>query len=612
MSNIKKLTVKGESVDFVVKNTLHKIGLQKKRVMIRILQKEYHGIFQNNEAIVCFVYDEEESTKSILKKFKKDLSEEFKLKIEDEIISVQVTGSFYDTSRLKSEVERDAFLRDYLEKRSIRECDEEGLKQIVWNPEAQHNFVQIKQIPTEPLTDSGANIHIQFSEDQLKAEAIIFFNNQQAKEEDIFRVLKKHQCIKGVIRKNIQEVIKNKTSEYFEIARGTLPVNDRPASVEFFFRNKDEKDVTRLMEALTVDVRNVKDISIAEKNQLLVRVGDIIPGIDGYTVKGTSLKKKDLNSACPLKLGNGVYLSENGSEVYSKAEGHILWDEDELFIDVESIYMVNGNVDFSQGNINGFVGKVVISGSVKPKFSVTAEGDIEIQGDVEDAYVESTQGNVTIQGTIVHQNEGYIKAAETFTGVIASNAKIYAKNIVIEKQVFNSYMKAEESIEILGTPGVIVGGTTFANRTLKVNTIGSESWITTEVHVGDVTELKSKVRILTQRTMETEDLIKETRKVISMLKILQQNGQLNDMQNAQLEENSSKLEVLQKDLERDSKEKEKLKVDIEKCKKALLEVNKTLYPQVSVYIFDSFFMPKKEEEHLGMICRNSLIKRFPL
>lgn len=612
MTEMKKLTVKGESVDFVIKNTLQKIGLNKNRVMIRILQREYHGILQHNEAIVCFVYNDEESQKSLLKKFKKSLAEEFKLKIEDETISIQVAASFYDPKRLPSEVEREEFLLDYLNKRSIRDCDPEGIQQIVWNPEAQHNFVSIKKIPTEPLTDSGATIHLQFSEDELKAEAIIFFNKQDVKEEDIFRVLKKHHCIKGVIRKNIQEVLKSKESEYFEIARGCKPSDDRPASIEFFFRNKDEEDATRLMEALTVDVRNVKDISIAEKNQLLVRIGDVIPGKDGYTVSGTALKKKNLESACPLKLGNGVYLSENGSEVYAKAEGHIVWDEETLFIDVESVYIVNGNVDFSQGNINGFVGKVIISGSVKPKFSVTAEGDIEIQGDVEDAYVESTQGNVNIKGTIVHQNEGYIKAAETFTGSIASNAKIYAKNIVMEKQVFNSYLKAEENIEVLGTPGVIVGGTVFANRTLKVNTVGSESWVATEIHVGDVTELKSKIRILTQRVMETEDLIKETRKVISMLKILQQNGQLNDVQNTQLEENTAKLEVLQKDLERDSKEKEKLKVDVDKCQKALLEVNQTLYPQVSIYIFDSFFMPKKEEEHVGMICKNSLIKRFPL
>lgn len=604
--------MKGETVDFVIKNGLKRIGLPQSQIMIRILQREYSGIFQQHEAIVCFVFDEDASEVALLKRFKKELAEEFKLKIEDESVFVQVSAALYDQRRLKDEDERQEFLEEYLRRSNIIDCDPEGIKQIVWNPEAQHNFVQIKTIPAEVLNDGGAKIHLQFSEDQLKCDAIIFFNNQEVKEEEVFRVLKKHHCIRGVIRKNIQKELKDKTSVYFEIARGTLPVNDRPASIEFFFRNKEQEDVTRLMEAMTVDVRNVKNICIADKNQLLVRIGDILPGRDGYTVKGTVLKKQQLESRCPIKLGSGVYLSENNSEIYAKTEGHIFWNEEEMFIDVEQVYMVNGNVDFSQGNINGFVGKVIISGSVKPKFSVTAEGDIEIHGDVEDAYIESTQGNVKVGGTVVHQSEGYIKAFDTFTGSIISNGKVYAKNIIVEKQVFNSFIKAEEDITVMGTPGVIVGGTTHANRTLKANTIGSESWVSTDIHVGDVTELKSKIRILTQRVMETEDLIKETRKVISMLKILKQNGQLTPVQEEQLEENTQKLVVLQKDIDRDSKEKDRIKEEVEKCKSALLEVHKTLFPQVSIYIFDGFFMPKKEEEHMGMVCRNNLIKNFPL
>ena len=91
-----------------------------------------------------------------------------------------------------------------------------------------------------------------------------------------------------------------------------------------------------------------------------------------------------------------------------------------------------------------------------------------------------------------------------------------------------------------------------------------------------------------------------------------QNGQLTPVQEEQLDENTQKLGVLQKDIDRDTKEKENHKKEVEKCKSALLEIHKTLYPQVSIYIFDGFFMPKKEEEFIGMICKNNLIKSFPL
>lgn len=755
MGKKKKLTIKGETVDFAIKSGLARIGLTQDRVITRILQKEYHGIFKHKGAIISLIYDEEESEQEKLKIFKASLTEEFKIKYEGKAIFLQVSRSFYDQTRLPSEAEREEFLASYLKEQSILDPDEEGFKQIVWNPEAQHTFVKVKDIPLEPMGNTGSHIHLQLSEDKLLCQAIIFQPTEEDKEkqyetflaelnkeyeenkkqeeermppaetedkpeqedltpqeedpedssasstedtpleenqnekskedgeidgekqaeeeekqrikeieekkkleqerkkkleeekkaqedarlakearaleerenkakqmveemyviglEDILAILKKHRCVKGVLKRNILKAIKEQPEGYFEVARGKLPVDDQAPSLELYFRNKQSsQSATRTMEAMTVDVRNVKDISVAERNQLLIRIGEVIEGENGFTVQGEVLEKKSLEEVCPIKLGEGVYLADNNREVYAKSEGHIVWRPEEFFLDVEAIYLVEGNVDFSQGNINGFVGKVIINGDVKPKFSVSAEGDIEIHGDVEDSYIESTAGNVTVHGTVVHQNEGYVKAAETFNGSIASNAKIFAKDIIMEKQVFNSELRAKNEIKVLGTPGVIVGGETHASHAVYANIIGSDSWVATEVHIGDVTEIKNKVRMLSQRINETEELIKETKRIISMLKTLQSSHELTEMQTQQLSDSVERLKALKKDLDRDMAERVRLKEEIENCKKAKLEVQNTLHPQVSLYIFDGYFLPKKPEERTGFICKENLIKRYPI
>ena len=76
-----------------------------------------------------------------------------------------------------------------------------------------------------------------------------------------------------------------------------------------------------VMELLTIDTRSVKDINIAERNQILMHIGDIVIGHDGWTITGKAVSKANVDdTAAGIKTGPNVYLSDNGKKIASTAQ----------------------------------------------------------------------------------------------------------------------------------------------------------------------------------------------------------------------------------------------------------------------------------------------------
>lgn len=608
----KKLTIKGETVEYAIHQGLKQIGLSQEDTIIHVLQKESNGFLNgSNEAVISIVYDEEESIQSIREKGEIAFKKNFKFRYKEKTAQICLPGMFYDSRYYESDERREEFLLAFLKKKSIVDPDKDAIKQLSTNPQAQGNFVSIKTFSTIPINNRGDEIHLKIHQDKMRAQAIIF-HKECATEEEIVDLLKKNKIYKGILIRNIQEVLLTKYVGFFDISRGKEPIHDKPAPLEIFFEEDELKEFENMVEMLTVDTRSVKDINIADRNQLLINIGEIAEGKDGYTIQGATLRKKDISPTSTITCGPNVTLSDDEKEVYAKKAGHIVWRPEEHYIDIEPIYIVEGNVDFNEGNIIGFVGKVVVKGDVKPKFSIVAEGDIEIHGSVEDAVVESTTGNVFIGGSIIHQNEGYIQAKGTIHGMIATNAELRAANIIIEKEVMNSNLEASNEIIVAGSPGVLVGGMAKARTLIRTNTIGSESWIPTKIHVGDVSEKKKRLRSLNQQIGKQLSDLKEAKQIVKLLQERQQTQELTEAQEEQLETAIEKISQVEEDIEYDREEEDTLKKDIDDQKDAKLEVIKTLHPHVDLYIFEGYYLPPSAENRTGFRCKEGLIVRYSL
>lgn len=599
-------------MDYAIKTGLVKLGLEQEQTHIRILQRDCQTVFGHKDAVVSIIYDEEESQRSLEHKYNREFTSKFCFRFHDNEAQVHVPACFYDTNYLENKQARIDYLRQYIENREVPEPDVEMIERIAENIECQYDFCPVKQLETSPLNDHGASIHVVKSEDNMLCRALIF-HGEGITEDEVFAVLKKEKVIKGILRKNLQDALNSRCGAYFNIARGLEAVDDSTGQIDKFFQEDEHKEFAKMIELLTIDTRQVKDINIAERNQLLMRIGDIIEGRDGYTIDGTSLKKSDItDSVAGIKFGQNVQLSEDGKEVYAKQAGHIRWDPEEQLIDVEPLYVVDGSVDYNEGNIVDFVGKVLIKGDVLPKFRVSAEGDIEVQGSVEDAHIKSNNGNVLVAGSIINNSEGKVEATKTVHCSIASNAKIHAGKIIVEKEVMNSELEADKEVEVIGSPGVIIGGEVSAKELVRANTIGSENWVPTKIHVGDVGDLKTRLRVLRQKLASRAEKLNEAKEISAILQQRNKDARLSEGQQAQLDRADADIPSLEEALQYGFEEEGQLKEEIDKRKPARLEVLKELFPQVDVYIYEGHMVPQMQEKHTGFRCRDGVLKRYSL
>jgi len=608
----KKLTIKGETVEYAIKRGLSQLGLSQDRTLIKILQKDSQGFFGHKDAVVAIVYDDEESEAALNAKIDKEFRSKFKFRFVEQQAQIQVPACFYEDQYVHSAEERQEFLEDFLRNYGVDHPDDQAISKVVEDFQCQYSFIPVKDFETEPLNNRESSIHLMISDDKMLCRAIIF-HGEITHEEEVFNVLKKRHIVKGIMRKNLQHVLKTGYCGYFTLAQGEPAVDDTPGAVEKFFQENEHKEFSKMMEMLTIDTRSVKEINIAERHQLLIKLGDVITGSDGYTIEGDAVPKKEVaESEGSIKLGPNVYASDNGKEIYAKESGHIVWKSDERFIDVEPVYIVEGNVDFSEGNIHGFVGKVIIKGDVKPKFSVVAQGDIEIHGTVEDAVVKSTNGNVLVAQSVIHKNEGTIQAKESIHCSIATNADLHAKNIIIEKEAMNSFMEAENQITITSNPGVLIGGETHVKNVLLVKTVGSESSVPTKLHIGDVSQIKNRLRSLTQKGRDTAMKLKEAKEVINILSYRSESEELDIIEQQQLERAQKEIPNLEDYIKYCQEQKEILEKEIEERRPARLEVLETLYSHVDIFLFEGHFIPQSPEKHTGFHYKKGRVQRYSL
>ena len=92
----------------------------------------------------------------------------------------------------------------------------------------------------------------------------------------------------------------------------------------------------------------------------------------------------------------------------------------------------------------------------------------------------------------------------------------------------------------------------------------------------------------------------------------QQTHGLSEAQQEQLSTTLERISGLEADLQYDREEEEELKKVIDSQKEARLEVVKTLYPQVDLFIFEGYYLPPNPESRTGFRCKEGLIIRYTL
>lgn len=250
------------------------------------------------------------------------------------------------------------------------------------------------------------------------------------------------------------------------VAKGVPAQHGEPAKIEYYFRSGAQKAGQPLeMSDGRVDYRELGYIENVTKGQVLATKIPAGMGIPGQNVLGEELPAKNGKDVA-LRAGQNVMLSEDEMSVIALIDGQPKVDGSR--ISVQPIIVVNGDVDFSTGNIN-FQGSVKIGGNVLPGFTIKATQDIEVGGVMEGATLEAG-GKVSVKGG-VRQHSVITAHGDVTVRFCDSESSITTRaNLMVVESAMHSTLTAGLAIKV---GKKLIGGTAQAGEYISADQVGA-------------------------------------------------------------------------------------------------------------------------------------------
>ncbi|NUU61395.1 DUF342 domain-containing protein [Paenibacillus agri] len=272
-----------------------------------------------------------------------------------------------------------------------------------------------------------------------------------------------------------------------------------------------------------VDYKDLVRLQNVRKGQLIAKTVPPLAGKPGKMVTGEELPFKAGREA-QFKVGKNVLVSNEETSMYAAIDG-LVTITDKGKINVFPVYEVNGDVDYSTGNID-FVGTVVIRGNVLTGFSVKSEGDIRVVGGVEGAELIAG-GSIEITGGIIGYHKGHVSAGKNVKVSFIQDGNVAAgEDVIVSQSIMHSDIRAGHDVVCNGTKGLIVGGTVQAGERVIARTIGNTMSTATALEVGVLPELRNEINELRQQLRQLLENDDKTTKALYLLNQLANNGQL--------------------------------------------------------------------------------------
>ena len=377
------------------------------------------------------------------------------------------------------------------------------------------------------------------------------------------------------------------------IAKGVEPVDGIDGYVRFGVDFDQKKRNFVIREDGTIDYHGEASIVEVQQDQFLA---EIIPPKDGQP--GTNLFGEEIppqpGKPTTLRPGQNVYTVQKGTFFYAKADGHVRLDKE--MISVWNVFIVDGNVGIQSGNIK-FNGDVLVKGNVQNGFQIISEGSIFIQGNVEPSTLRAGC-DIVVEKGVLGNTEGIcqLTAGRHIECYFVQNSVLQAEgNIVVRDFVLQSDLYTCANIIVQEKKGTIIGGKAIAKLSIQANTIGSEQGVKTVLELGADFLSKKKVRELQEvYHYFTKRIEKIDQTLAPAMKLLQDGTQLPEDKISMLQE----ITIKKKEME---SKRSKIKLKIKELEEAIgftgrptLNINRKIFTDVNIKIFEKWLMIKKE------------------
>lgn len=441
-------------------------------------------------------------------------------------------------------------------------------------------------------------LEVVISPDRMQADLLIHTDLEHIalSESEIRQFLKSQNVMFGILDHVIEDIC-DEPEQFVNrpqpIADGMPPVSGVDGRIEFASQSlENDEPKPKEMDDGRVDYYNIVSIPNVSRGQLLARKVPPAPGIDGHDITGGVVAAKH-GKEVVIKPGKNVVLNEDKTLLYAAIDGQISISDDEK-INVFPVFEVNGDVDFSVGNID-FVGTVVVRGNVPTGFRIKAAGDIRIFGSVEGAELEAT-GTIEIRSGIVAQDKGSVIAGNNIKTSFIQNGNVSASgDIIVSQSIMFSHVRAGKSIVCRGTKGFIIGGTLQAGEKIVARVFGNASATPTVLEVGVKPELRNELAQI-QRELQTynENMRKADQGLNVLIQMLQTTGDLTpDKRAMQIKLTNSRL-TMEKEIKKLDGRRQEVEQLIEGETPAAVEILSIMYPGIKL-VFGRYVRFIKQE-----------------
>ncbi|MDP7032964.1 MAG: FapA family protein [Planctomycetota bacterium] len=327
-------------------------------------------------------------------------------------------------------------------------------------------------------------------------------------EEYLVGLLESEGLTCGFDEESMKEVVKRAGSgeaiEEVAIASWTPPEHGRDGRLELW--------VPIGLRAGTVDETgqmNFRDRgwaeSVVEPGQKIALLFPPEDGVDGEDLRGRAVPA-EVGDEVICEVGPGADLSEDGRVFSAKTQGRVTLQSSKgkQVLAVYETLEVDGDVGAETGNVDVGEKAIVVHGSVRSAFLLSAGGPVLVDGTTEDCRVVSRGGFICARG-VVHGRHGSIDASGDVSAAFAQNARIRCGgDLTIPGGVVNSNIQVGGNMTVEGAQGRIVGGRISVDGDLVVRNLGSQANVPTRVFLGSSAEKKEQNRV---RLREVEQIL---------------------------------------------------------------------------------------------------------
>lgn len=365
-------------------------------------------------------------------------------------------------------------------------------------------------------------VMVSVSQNKMEASVMMLApkGGRHVEVEDVMAALAREGVRHGIKKDVIENIVMQQWySEKVAVAEGIPPEDGQDGKITYLFETETSGPKPTIDEEGEVDFYELNVIQNVRIGDPLAEKVPPMPGKNGANVFGEPIPAKP-GKDVPFPIGKGVTFSkENPNMIVAQIAGQPRLQQNKIH--VYPVFEVQGDVDFSTGNIN-FVGDVIVRGGVLEGFVIKADANITVFGPVAGSILEAG-GNVVLQRGMHGQDKGIITAGEDVNAKFLEHTTVKAGgNVFASDGIIQCSVTAKKNIICQGKKGMIIGGRASAGEEVRAKVIGNYLATPTEVEAGGSPKVRDELRQIEAQKKALKLNLDRTEKGVKSLKLVQE------------------------------------------------------------------------------------------